>query len=150
MTRAVPRVQVARALRRSGSCVLLPLAAATTLAALRWRDPHLAGSWPPCPLRAMTGLPCPGCGGLRALAELGSGHLTAALGSNALVVVLVGALVVAWPTRVRRDRATGPPVTTPGHRRVLVLPAAAQRAVVVTALGFGVLRLLPGTGLLGP
>jgi hypothetical protein len=142
--------RVVPAQRRSGRLVTLPAAAATTLAALRWRDPHLAGSWPPCPLRAVTGVPCPGCGGLRALDELGSGQIAAALSSNALVVLLAGALVVAWAARVRGGRAGGRPGTGPGNQRLLVLSATTQHAVVVTAVVFGVLRLLPGTGVLGP
>jgi hypothetical protein len=131
----------------------LPALAAGTALALRWRDPHLPGSWPPCPFRALTGLPCPGCGGLRALDDLGHGQLGAALGSNALAVLLVVALAVAWAVSAKgllRERRTAR-AASPGPRpRVLVLSGTGRQAVVAIVVVFGLLRLLPGTGLLGP
>ena len=41
-----------------------------------------------CPLRALTGLPCPGCGLTRALCVLSSGELTRALALNATALPL--------------------------------------------------------------
>ena len=49
------------------------LTAATV--ALHLRDPHVSHSWGVCPLYALTGIYCPGCGGLRGVNDLTDGHL---------------------------------------------------------------------------
>ena len=36
-------------------------------------DPHTSGRYPTCPFHAVTGLWCPGCGGLRAVHDLTHG-----------------------------------------------------------------------------
>lgn len=46
-----------------------------------------------CPIRALTGIPCPFCGGTTVFIELGSGHPVRALMANPLV--FVGAMVFA-------------------------------------------------------
>jgi hypothetical protein len=52
--------------------------------------------WPPtiCPLRAVTGLPCPTCGATRALYAFTGGDVGAALRFNPLVA---GAMLLALP-----------------------------------------------------
>ena len=57
------------------------------------RDPHVPGAWGFCLFRRLTGLPCPGCGGLRAVNDLAQGDLAAALASNAWVVLSLAGLV---------------------------------------------------------
>ena len=52
-------------------------------------DPSEPGHYPLCPFRAMTGLDCPGCGTLRGIHELATGHPVAALDRNALAILLV-------------------------------------------------------------
>ena len=82
---------------------------------LPWRPATL------CLLRAVTGVPCPFCGGTTAMVQLGRGDLGAALAASPLVV-LGAPLWVAWP-RVRpalvrwRDAAQG-------RRRALLLAGA--------------------------
>lgn len=49
-----------------------------------------------CPWRALTGLPCPGCGMTRAFCALGHGEWRAAVGYNALSPFVLLALVVVW------------------------------------------------------
>jgi len=74
--------------------------------ALHLRDPHQEGSWGFCPLYTLTGLHCPGCGGLRAVHDLTDGRLGAALSSNLVVVVAIPvavALLAVWAL----DRWTG-------------------------------------------
>lgn len=51
-------------------------------------------------------MPCPGCGGLRAVHLLTEGELTAAAGSNLFAVSLVVVLVTAWAVWTAR-RARG-------------------------------------------
>ena len=48
-----------------------------------------------CPLRAMTGVPCPFCGSTTALLEVGSGDLAAALVAQPVTMLAVAALVTA-------------------------------------------------------
>ena len=62
--------------------------------ALHVRDPHQDGSWGLCPFHALTGLYCPGCGGLRAVNDLTDGHVGAAFSSNVVVVALIPVVTV--------------------------------------------------------
>ena len=60
---------------------------------------------PPCPLRTLTGIPCPFCGATRGVIAAVHGHLGQALTFNPaslLVLVLAVLLVVGW--RIERVR----------------------------------------------
>jgi hypothetical protein len=126
-----------------------PMAAATAGAAavslLAVRDPHRAGSYGSCPFLALTGRPCPLCGGLRAVADLVHGQLLAALQSNALAVAMVLSAAVIWAGWVaRRLRGQGreaPPLTSDPRL---------GRVVAVVLVGFCLLRWMPGLAVLGP
>lgn len=50
---------------------------------------------PQCSLRTLTGVPCVGCGGTRAMKALSRGELGEAAGFNPLVVLAV-AVIVLW------------------------------------------------------
>lgn len=119
------------------------LAAATV--ALNLRDPHVGGSWGICPLQAVTGIYCPGCGGLRAVNDLTNGDLAGAASSNLLLVVLMPVAVLflgRWALDAWR-----------GRRRELPSPRAATlqwTAVGLVMLGFMVLRNLPAGAWLAP
>ena len=80
------------ALRSRAERMRAPLVAIGGLAAatfaLHVRDPHVSHSWGVCPLYVLTGIYCPGCGGLRAVNDLTDGHLGAAASSNLLLVLL--------------------------------------------------------------
>jgi Protein of unknown function (DUF2752) len=106
-------------------------------------DPHVSGRYPPCPWHAVTGLWCPGCGGLRATHDLAHGDLTAAVASNVLVVILIPAIALMWSRwvvqRWRGDVAAVPSLSA----RTLVL-------VGVVALIFTVARNLPAGAALAP
>ncbi len=79
-------------------------------------DPNQPGHYPLCPTKALTGLDCPGCGGLRAVHSLATGDLVAALDHNAFVVLVVLPVAllawVLWVVREWRGPAT-PTDTTP-------------------------------------
>ena len=92
-------------------------------------DPHAPGFlFPACPFHALTGLYCPGCGGLRMTHDLLNGDLGAAVVDN--VFVLVGLpLLLVWG--VIRWRQGKPVVNTPA---VVVLIAAAVTWTVVRNL----------------
>ena len=113
--------------------------AAATL--LHVRDPSVDGSYGSCPFLELTGRPCPGCGGLRAVSALTHGDVVGALNSNALAVALVAVLALAWATwAVRRARGT--------DARMLLLSDHALVLVLVAAVAFGVIRNTPwGAGL---
>jgi hypothetical protein len=49
-----------------------------------------------CPFRALTGLPCPGCGMTRAFCALGHGDLLRAIHFNALSPLLYLSFIVIW------------------------------------------------------
>lgn len=97
----------APALRRAAPLVAAALLGATTLAALRFADPYSPGSLlPPCPVHAMSGLFCPGCGSTRALHALAHFDPAIAWQMNALLVLalpllaltlLRAAFPTAWP-----------------------------------------------------
>jgi len=66
------------------------LAAATV--ALHVRDPHEQGSWGECPTKALFGINCPGCGGLRAVNNLSNLQVFDAASSNLLFVASIPVL----------------------------------------------------------
>ncbi|MFT4262737.1 MAG: DUF2752 domain-containing protein [Nocardioides sp.] len=119
------------------------LAAATL--ALHLRDPHDQGAWGFCPLYKVTGIYCPGCGGLRAVNDLTDGHVGQALSSNLLVTVGIPVAVVLlalWFVSRWRDR---PPPRLPDEwsRR-------AWTGLAAGALLFTLLRNTPAGSWLAP
>lgn len=121
--------------RRSRSMLLGGLAALLLTVAVHFRDPHRDASWGLCPLFALTGLYCPGCGGMRAVNDLTNGNLRAAISSNVLTVTLLPIIVGWWLLEVRNR-----------WRGVRVVPFARRHATttttlaVVVAFGFMVAR----------
>jgi Protein of unknown function (DUF2752) len=76
------------------------------------------GLWLPCPLRSLTGIPCPLCGMTTAATGLASGDPGAAIAANPFVFVLVGFTLVM--TVLMAARAVGwAPVAAqwPAYRR---------------------------------
>jgi hypothetical protein len=70
--------------------VTAALTTAAVGAILLWAfDPASAGVFPPCPLRYLTGLYCPGCGSLRAMHQLLHGNVKAAWAMNPLMLILL-------------------------------------------------------------
>lgn len=128
------------------------LAVATAYTA--WRDPYQGGGlFPACPLRELTGLDCPGCGGTRAVHAMLHGDLATAFDHNVLLTILVPLLALLWALwmvrsllatrdlhRARRAAAEGAP--PPQNRKVLI-PYPSSRAWIalgVLAVGFAVIR----------
>lgn len=108
-------------------------------------DPNESGHYPVCPLFAVTGLYCPGCGGLRGAHAFAHGDLAAALGANALAVLGYAIAAVLWGLWTVRS------VTSTGKRSLPVPrhPAfwwGVGGAVVV----FTVIRNLPFGSSLAP
>ena len=66
---------------------LVAVALGAALLVLRQFDPVRSGFYPGCTFHKLTGLNCPGCGGLRATHHLMHGRIVTALHHNALVVL---------------------------------------------------------------
>ncbi|GAB3659088.1 hypothetical protein GCM10027596_16210 [Nocardioides korecus] len=113
--------------------------------ALHLRDPHTSGSWGGCPWLALTGMYCPGCGGLRAVNDLTDGHVVAALSSNLVFVLSVPFLLVWWVRWVRRAWTGAPAPVVSARTRTVVIAGA----VLVTVV-FTVLRNTPAGAWLAP
>ncbi|MFW6162339.1 MAG: DUF2752 domain-containing protein [Planctomycetota bacterium] len=86
-------------------CLLGPLTVGVLLVAARvvlpwaWSGPRLAWALSrPCLLKAVTGVPCPFCGGTRAVVFAAGGQWLASLAMNPLGVLLVagGPLLALW------------------------------------------------------
>lgn len=69
-------------------------AMAVAAAAVGWFH-RLGGDTVPCPLRALSGVPCPLCGGTTAFIELGSGRPVEAVLANPVALGAAAALAVA-------------------------------------------------------
>lgn len=138
---ATRRTVSRRSAMRAPAAVALAGAGLFTL--LRLHDPHRSGSYGICPSLVLTGLPCPGCGGLRAVNDLTHGDVTAAVSSNLIVVLLVAGLAVGWWVWTVH-RWCG----RPGPR--VVLSVRWGFAALAVLLLFGVVRNLPFGAALAP
>ncbi|MEU5632525.1 DUF2752 domain-containing protein [Streptomyces rishiriensis] len=100
-------------------------------------DPGEPGHYPACPLLRVTGLYCPGCGGLRSAHAFAHGHFQAALQDNAMAVVAYLGFAVVWTVWVVRA-ARGRPVRVDlGSVQLWALGASLLVFTVVRNLPFG-------------
>lgn len=107
------------------------VALAGALAYIGLADPHRPGFlFPACPFKALTGLDCPACGGLRMTHDLLNGDLAAAVVDNVFLVVALPALAVWLVIRWRRGLA--------------LMPMAATVTIVMAAVAWTVVRNWPG------
>jgi Protein of unknown function (DUF2752) len=76
------------------------------------------GLWLPCPLRTLTGIPCPLCGMTTAATGLAAGDLGAAMAANPFVLLLAAfTLLMAVVMAARALGWLGPPAQWPAARR---------------------------------
>ena len=103
------------------------------------RDPHRAHTWGACPFHSVTGYACPGCGSMRGLRDLLTGHPVEAVGHNLLLIPALVWLVWWW---IRATAEAG------GHH-VGGPPSSAKfcYALLVILAVFTVARNLPGSPL---
>jgi hypothetical protein len=113
-------------------------------------DPNTPGHYPICPLKAFTGLDCPGCGGLRAVHSLAHGDVVGALNHNVLAVVMyIPAIAIGWVLWVRRewnepDAPTGPEAVADDAANTDARTRQLWMAALVVMLLFTVARNIPG------
>ena len=121
--------------------ILLGLVLLGGSAVLFFFDPAHNGFYPRCQLFRMTGLQCPGCGGLRALHALLHGNVIVAFRLNPLFVLALPA-AAAWigDWLVRKQR-------NPTAR--LTLPTMWIWMGLAVIIVFGVARNLPGLAGMG-
>ncbi|MGA5793441.1 DUF2752 domain-containing protein [Streptomyces cellulosae] len=136
-----PHAVPGRAARLAAPVGLLA-AVAAAFAYVAAVDPTEPGHYPVCPLFGLTGLYCPGCGGLRSAHAVAHGDLATALQANAPAVLGYAVFAVLWTVWVIRA-ARGRPM------RVDPPPAVLWTAGGLL-LVFTVLRNTPFGGWLHP
>ncbi|MFD4244451.1 DUF2752 domain-containing protein [Streptomyces sp. NPDC058525] len=102
--RAVPAVPVSRA-RRLRAPALTLAGAVAAFAYVGTVNPNEPGHYPVCPLLRLTGILCPGCGGLRSAYAFAHGDLITAFGANALAVAgyfVFAGFMLLWLIRAFR------------------------------------------------
>ncbi len=110
---------------------------------LHLHDPHDSGSYGYCPFLELTGKPCPGCGGLRAVNDLTRGDLIGAVSSNVFAVLLVVVLSAGWVLWVlRRLRGT--------RDQMFTLSRSSGFAMIGVLVVFGIIRNTPWGSWLAP
>lgn len=112
------------------------VAGASAMAVLFLFDPAQYSFYPTCAFHKLTGLNCPGCGGLRALHQLLHGHIVEALRLNALTVVSLPFLV--WMA----VRTLWLQLWREGHRQKALRPIWIW-LILGVIVGFGIVRNLP-------
>ncbi|MCP3756544.1 DUF2752 domain-containing protein [Streptomyces sp. TBY4] len=118
-------------------------AAAAALAYVGTVDPNEPGHYPVCPLFRLTGVLCPGCGGLRSAHAFAHGDLVTAIGANAMAVAgyfFFAGFMVLWLVRAYRGVASPKLVVRPLY----------WWALGVVAVVFSVVRNLPMGSFLAP
>lgn len=100
-------------------------------------DPNTPGHYPVCPLLRLTGVYCPGCGGLRSAYAFAHGEWVTALGANALAVAGYVAFAVLWTVWVVRAVRGRPMRIDLGPVQLWSLGALLLVFTVVRNLPFG-------------
>jgi hypothetical protein len=118
--------------RRAAALVSGALVGAAVLALV---DPAVPGRYPLCPSRALLGIDCPACGGLRGVHAALHGDVGQALDHNLLLVVVLP-LAAAWLVATALPLVGRPPLTWRPPRWVVIVG-------VVVAATFAVARNLP-------
>ena len=140
LERSGPRIADRVARLRTPGIVLAGAAAALTY--IGSVSPYASGNYPACPLYAVTGLYCPGCGSLRSLHSLANADIVASFARNPIMppLLLILALVfLRWVVlRWKGERLTWEP------------PAWVPIAIGVGVVVYGVARNLPGLDFLSP
>jgi Protein of unknown function (DUF2752) len=116
---------------------LVGLGALAGCAYLATHDPNNPSVvMPQCPTKLLTGLDCPMCGGLRMVRALVTGHWSAAVHDNVVLLVLTPFMVYVW-LRWLIAGVRGRPYSFSFSRRTGYL-------IIAVAIAWMVVRNLPG------
>lgn len=126
---------VLRGARGAGAPLGVGAAGLVAVAYLAATDPYRPGGHLVCPVLALTGLYCAGCGGQRAVHDLAHGDVAAAWGMNPLVVVGAPLVLLVWAAWLRR-RWLGAPAVAGGR-------GTAAWVLLAVVVAFAVLRNVP-------
>lgn len=139
---------VATSMRRHGALPFLgaTLAGVAAVGVLAAVDPNQPGHYPTCPFLAITGHWCPGCGALRAVHALATGHPGIALERNPFLVIVLPLLAVAWVGWGLRS--FGRPAGQRLHPSRI--PVALVWGLLAAILVYWIARNLPGWTWLSP
>ncbi|MFJ8018234.1 DUF2752 domain-containing protein [Streptomyces sp. NPDC096339] len=135
---AVPRGAGGSRVRRLAVPAITLAGAVAALAYVGAVDPNEPGHYPVCPLFRLTGILCPGCGGLRSAHAFAHGDLATAFGANALAVLgyfVFAGFTALWLVRAYRGGPT--PRLTLKPLQWWGLGLAALAFAVVRNLSFG-------------
>jgi len=103
-------------------------------------DPNSPGHYFTCPVLALTGMYCAGCGGLRAVHDLTHLDVAGAWNMNPLLVLAAPLVVLAWVRWLGRSWGSGGrPATAASDWRSV----RSAWTVLVVVVAFGVLRNVP-------
>ena len=125
----------------SRPAVVAGAAAAVAAGYVALADPGRAQRLPtiPCPIHALTGWWCPGCGMTRAVHDVLTGHLASAFGTNLLWPLVVGLLGWIWASFMW--------ARVPSPARA---PTAVWIAIIGVAVAFAIARNTPAFAALAP
>ncbi|MEU8897652.1 DUF2752 domain-containing protein [Nocardia sp. NPDC048505] len=129
--------------RALGAPLLTAAAGIGAVALLHFRDPHVEGSYGFCPLYALSGIYCPGCGGMRAVHNLTDGRIIDSLHSNLIAIPLLATFaffVGLWTVRAWQGRR----MTVPQVNRPLLV------VLLIVIVIYSVLRNTPWGTWLAP
>ncbi|MCA9099710.1 MAG: DUF2752 domain-containing protein [Planctomycetales bacterium] len=113
---------------------------AATLSMLYAVNPDGSAWYPKCPLHELTGLNCPGCGGLRGVHQLLRGNVMAAFRLNALAFLLLPPLALTWLVnqyRQWRHRQRG------GEVPQSLFPSWTGWVLLIVVVAFAIARNIP-------
>jgi len=123
--------------RRLAAPVGVAALAVASCTYLAFVDPNEPGHYPVCPSRAIFGVDCPGCGGMRGMNCLLHGDVAGALNHNVLLLIVVPLALVFWVRwLIRAVKGQYPSVTARQFQfrnRILIIS-------LVFMLAFGVVR----------
>lgn len=123
--------------------IMLGVGAAAGLSYLYRHNPHLPGDLPGCILLNVTGLYCPGCGATRTVYDLMHLDFLSAISMNVYTLLVLPLVVVSWAIWLFRSGRGLPPRRT-------VVPNWALRTLLVSIMGFWLLRNIPMFSWLAP
>lgn len=103
-------------------------------------DPN-EGGYPLCPLKALTGLDCPACGGLRCVHALSTGDVVGAINQNLMAVIVLPIFAIiglVWLYRRWTGVQPAPTEQSIARQKYIIT------SFMIATLVFTIVRNIPG------